>query len=356
MEITEKIVERLPRFYRARERDSHLYNLADGFAKILYQQEQDLDLVRDSHWLESARGINLDLLASILGLGRKSREPDDEYRARVKYSLANLRKGGTVEAVKTQLAAYLGTQKDEIILVENPPTEMQLEKRVLSGDTWIMSSSSIDDEEATIVISLEDGEAKDPSITNLDSNQTIKFKGTMKKGEVLEIRQGTATLDGIDAAASISFERGSGGPAAESSSVAASAAPDDKGAPKITRKPSTWIFREGLTDTLGRFDQSKFDENIFYRPVPPIRVTIRWTAKLLASFEVKVSSKILEQSNNLTKQELETLVNAIKAAGIRTFVTIVQGSDEMSVVEKVPEKPKPGKSAGRRPGRREGET
>jgi hypothetical protein len=345
MEITEKIVERLPRFYKARERDSYVYSLAEGFAKILQEQQESIAIVRDSHWLESARGINLDLLASILGLGRKSRETDDEYRSRIKYTLANMRKGGTLEAVKMQLAAYLGVQKDDVILVEHPPNEMQVEKKVVSGDRWNMSSSSIEDERATIRISMEDGEAKEPTITNLDFDMTIKYKGTIKKGEVLEIQEGTAKLDGVDASATISFERGGKSQAAEAG---------NKDMPRIPRKPSEWVFREGLTDTLARFDQSRFDENIFYKPVPPVRITFRWTAKLLAAFEVKVSSKVLEKSN-LTKQELEALVNAIKAAGIRSFITIMPDSDEMSVVERTPDTSKQSRGLARRPGRGEGE-
>jgi hypothetical protein len=346
MEIAEKIVERLPWFYRARERDSYFYSLAEGFAKILRQQEQDIEMVKESHWLESAHGINLDLLSSILGLGRKSRETDDEYRSRIKYTLANLRKGGTLEAVKTQLAAYLGVQKDDVVLVENPPAEMQLEKQVVSGDRWNMSSSSIDDEKATVVISMEGGEAKEPTIANLDFDMRIKYKGTMKKGEVLEIREGTAKLDGVDATASISFERGVKSPGTEAGNT---------DMPRIPRKPSEWVFREGLTDTLARFDQSKFDENIFYKPVPPAKITFRWTAKLLAAFEVKVSSKVLEKSN-MTKQELETLVNAIKAVGIRSIVTIMPDIEEISVVERAPESSRPSRGPGRRLGRRESET
>jgi hypothetical protein len=337
MEKADKIVERLPDFYRARERQSYIYNMIQGIAKVISHLEQDLSLVREAHWIESANGIDLDLLASIIGIGRKAKENDEEYRSRIRHSIATLKKGGTVEAVKTQLAAYLGTSKNDIMLIENPPVDMQLEKQVVSGDTWNLTSSSINDEHATVAISIEEGEAKNPTITNLDSNVAIKFNGILKKGEVLEIHQGAAKLGGSDVTASVSLEK------ENSTSL------KDSGMPIITRKSSTWIFREGLTDTLARFDQSKFDKNIFYKSVPPTRVTFKWTARLLAAFEVRISSKALGMSN-MTKGEVEALVNAIKAGGVRTFVTILSEGDELKVVESMPERSKTGRGKGRTEG------
>ena len=141
-------------------------------------------------------------------------------------------------------------------------------------------------------------------------------------------------MDGIDATASISIGYGDGTQV------------KDVDLPKISRKPSDWIFRERLTDTLGRFDESKFDENIFYKPVPPTKITFKWTAKLLAAFEVKVSSDVLEKGH-LNKQELETIVNAIKAAGIRSIVTVLSEDKDMKVVEKMPDKPKQNRGSGK---------
>jgi hypothetical protein len=321
METADNIVERLPGFYRAREKNSYLYSFADGIAKIIDQQKSGLLHIRDSHWMESAHGIDLDLLASIFGIARKRKETDEEYRSRLRTTFSDFKKGGTVEAVRAQLASFLAISKEEIVVIENPPTELQELKKVISGETWVISSTSIRDEKATMVLSLEDGEASDPTVIDSSTNTAIRYKGTLRKGDNLEIHEGKAKLNGVDATKSISFESSSDSP----SSSAPLAASD---LPKIPRKPSKWIFKERLTDTLGRFDQSKFDENVFFKPVPPTTLKLRWTARLLASFEIKIPTRALDKSN-LTKQEVETLVNAIKAAGIRTFVTIMPETGQL---------------------------
>jgi hypothetical protein len=332
-EIAEGIVERLPEFYRAKEKNSLMYDFVESIAKVISQQEKDLNRVKDSHWVDSARGIDLDMLASVLAVGRKRKESDEDFRARIKHTFVDLKKGGTVQAVKAQLAIYLGVPIDEIIVVENPPIEMQLKKDVISGDTWTISSTSIENEKAVITLSLADGEAKDPTIIDTDANLALRFKGTLKKGDILEIQGGKAKLNGIDATGSISVER-SGAALKTSDSM------------QIPRKPAKWIFKERLTDTLGRFDESRFDENVFFKFVSPTSISLKWTARLLAAFEVKVQSKVLTKSD-LTKQELEALVNAIKAAGIRTFVTIMPDIEDnlVTVEEKKPEKSKSGASA-----------
>lgn len=337
METTDNIVERLPTFYRAREKDSSFYQLIDGISFLIGEQKEALVRIRDSHWLDYAGGINLDLLASILSLGRKRKETDEDFRLRIRNTITNLSKGGTVEAIRIQLGQYLATSKEDITLIENPPTEMQIERKVVSGDTWAISSSSIKDEKAAIVLSLEEGEAKDPTIIDTGANSAIIYKGTLKKGDTLEISQGKASLNGSDVTPSLSVEYGDPKP---SSSHA-------EDIPIISRKPSKWLFKERLTDTHARFDQSRFDDGVFFKFVPPTIIRIKWVANLLSAFEVRIPSKVLEKSG-LTREEIELLVNAIKAAGIRTSVTIMPNTDEPSVVEEKPSTlKKPGRAAGR---------
>lgn len=322
METADNIVERLPGFYRATEKDSYIYEFVSGFARIINEQEKELAKIRDAHWIDSSRGINLDLLASIFGLGRKRKEGDDDFRSRIAATIADLRKGGTVEAIRIQLAQYLATSKEEIVVVEYPPTEMTIQKAVLSGDTWSMKSSSINNnEKVMIILSLENGEAIDPTIImDTDTNFFIRYKGTLKKGDLLEINEGKARLNGVDVSSSISYEKGN------------KPVPLTDDLPQIARKPSKWIYREKITDTLARFDQSRFDENVFFKFVPPTSLTIKWTARLLGSFEVRIPSRALE-TTDLTKEEIEELVNAIKAAGIRSFVTIMTDKEEEAEAE-----------------------
>jgi len=316
-EIADTIVERLPMFYLARERNSALYELASGFANIVHDQERDVSRLRDSRSINSAYGRDLDLLASTVALGRKRDETDEDFRSRIKSTVLGIRIGGTIEAIRTQLASFLGASTNDFTIVENPPTELQLAKNALSGDTWPMSSRSISDERAMITISPEGGEAHDPALIDTEANTTIRFTGTLKKGDKLEIVNGKARLNGVDATGSIHF--GLGG---------AEVKPTED-LPSISRKESKWEFRERLSDALARFDKSKFDENVFFKDIPPTNISMKWTAKLLATFEVMIPAKIMERNANLSKSDIEAFVNALKAAGVRAFVKIMPDSSQL---------------------------
>jgi hypothetical protein len=300
----DRIIDRLPGFYGAREKDSLLYRLINSFAKAISEQHKDIFSIMKSHWVDTAYGIDLDLLASIYSLKRKPRENDDDFRVRIRSAITDFRGGGTVEAVKTALARYLIISKDDIILVENPPVPMIVEKQARSRDKWLINSLSINDEEAAIIITIEDGEAREPTMIDTENNFSLKYNGTIKAGQKLVIHDGKADLDGVDVTANVVVER-------------------PNRIPTILRKGSNWLYRETLSDTLGRFNEAKFNENVFYKEVPPTKIRFEWTANMVAAFEVKVPSGALER-NNISKENLENLVNDIKAAGVKTFVTIAE--------------------------------
>ena len=73
---------------------------------------------------------------------------------------------------------------------------------------------------------------------------------------------------------------------------------------------------------MGKFDEAIFDDHVFEMFVPMVILRFEWTAQLLASFELKVSERALARSGVL-KADLEEIVNAIKASGVKGFVTIV---------------------------------
>jgi hypothetical protein len=328
MKTADNIVARLPRFYRATEESSFLYYFASAFAKTISDQEKGLTGIMLSHWVDTASNLELDLLASIVELIRKRNEADNDFRTRIKRTLVDRKKSGTIEAIRLQLATFLATSEDDITIIENPLTDMHFEKKVVSGDVWTMISSSISDEKAEIIISVEDGEARDPAIIDLDAQVSLRYNGRLEKGDVLMIHQsGKVELNGVDAASSVIFEEkekkknnnsnnsntNNNNPSAEEMM--------SKRMLIIPRKPSRWQFKEKLTDTLARFDQSRFDENVFFKPIPPTTIKIDWYAKLVAAFEVKIPSEALIK-NGLTREELETAVNSMKAVGVKAIITL----------------------------------
>ena len=337
MKTADNIVARLPRFYRATEESSFLYYFACAFAKTISDQEKGLTGIMLSHWVDTASNLELDLLASIVEVTRKRNEADNDFRTRIKRTLVDRKKSGTIEAIRLQLATFLATSQDDIIIIENPLTDMHFEKKVVSGDVWTMISSSISDEKAEIIISIEDGEARDPAIIDLDAKVSLRYNGKLVKGDVLMIHQsGKIELNGIDAASSVTFDEqeeekkknknnndnnnnnnktnnNNNNPSAEEMI--------SKRMLIIPRKPSRWQFQEKLTDTLARFDRSKFDENVFFKPIPPTTIKIDWYAKLVAAFEVKIPSEALTK-NGLTTEELEAAVNSMKAVGVKAIITL----------------------------------
>lgn len=324
MKTTDKIVARLPRFYRATEESSYFYYFVSPFAKTINEQEELLADIMHCHWVDTASNLELDLLASTVGVSRKRNEPDTDFRTRIKRTLTDRKKSGTIEAIRLQLATFLATSKDDIVLIENPITDMNFEKKVVSGDTWIMTSGSINDEKAEVLISVEDGEARDPSIIDVDAQTCFRYNGRVKKGDILKIHQnGKIELNNIDVSSSVSFENITNNNTSEIKPDRAVTKNNNNNNLQLVlpRKPSRWQYQEKLTDTLGRFDQSKFDQNVFFIPIPPTTIRISWIAKMTSAFEVRIPSDALTK-NGLTKEEVEIAVNTMKATGVRAIVTL----------------------------------
>jgi hypothetical protein len=306
MEQSKKIINRLPGFYRAWDRQSALFCLINAFAKSLGEQQKDLYLILRSHWVDTAIGINLDLLGSLYGLKRRVDEPDDDFRSRIKSTIVIYKGGGTVEAIKTQTSVYLAVAKEEITLIENPRVAQTLDKRIKYGDELFIKSNSMNDEDAVIILTFDDENFKDgfflenPTITDITRNLPITFNGKIGFGQKLIIKHDKAELDGIDVTHMISNTK-----------------------IKIPRTGSKWVYHESLSPLIGRFDkESYFDRHRFAKSVPNVHIRFEWTASLLATFELRVPSKALTK-NKVSIEELGELVNAIKAAGIQVIITTV---------------------------------
>ena len=305
MEQSKKIVDRLPGFYRAWDKKSVLFHVINAFAKSVGEQQKDLYLILRSHWVDTAFGTNLDLLGSLYGLKRRLDEPDEDFRTRIKSTIAVYKGGGTVEAIKTQTSIYLAVAKEEITLIENPRIAQTFDKRIKYGDELFIKSNSIDDEDATITLTFDDENFKDgfflenPTITDITRNFSITFNGKIGFGKKLIIKHNKAELDGIDVTPMISNTKKI----------------------KIPRTGSKWVYHESLSPLIGRFDNdSYFDKHRFAKSVPSVHILFEWTASMLATFELRVPSKALTKKK-VSMEELRELVNAIKAAGVQAILT-----------------------------------
>lgn len=315
METVERVVGRLPRFYKSWDQQSNFFRVLESFANIDDEQRKDLFSIMRSHWIDTGYGIDLDYLGSIFKLKRRPTELDDSFRKRIKFFIAEFTGGGTRESVISQTVLYLDMKEEYPELIENPPALQKFEKKVKYGDRWMMRSNSVNlTEKAKITLILESGESgqlvevRNPTLRDVDTKSSIKFKGILRSGQKLVIKaDGSGEIDGANIGDNLIIENDG---------------------LKVLRKGSTWVFEEEVSPNIGRFDQGAFDERVFDMFIPATSLDIEWTARLLASFELKVGANAV-QAAGISKDDLEELVNAIKAIGVKAFITVESAYDDI---------------------------
>jgi hypothetical protein len=329
---SDRIINRIPQFYKSWDKESILFSFIDSFANELRKQKKDLVNIKRTHWIDTSYGKNLDLLAKIYKLYRKQEESDEDFRNRIKRFLFEFTGGGTKKSILAQSVAYLNLKEESEmpVLIENPLRIKKVKMTVQNGDRISIQSESIDDEDFFLDLSLEeDGfEILDPSIYDQDRNSSIKFHGTLKSGEKLRISTKEKSVSHInndlgidnvnnDSSSSIfNSKRNNGNNDNNNNNIFI----DDK--MKVPRKKSTWIFKENTTPKLGRFDEAHFDEYFYEVYVPKCSLNIEWKAEFLSSFELQIESESFERSG-VSIENFSDLVNSIKAAGVKAFIEII---------------------------------
>jgi hypothetical protein len=302
-ETYQKIVDRLPGFYRAWDHRSNMASIITSIGSRLNEQNKDLFGIMKAHWIDSAFAKDLDSLGAMFRLRRRKNEPDESFRTRIKYFVVEFMGGGTREAILAQTILFLGSRQEdqEVMLIENPPTPQAVEKPVKNGDSWLMKSWSVNDEIFSVEFKVEAGKQDllNPSIVDTESNNSIVYNGVVKSGQVLTIdMEGNAKLDKKDVTDKIT----------------------NTGL-KILRKGSVWAFRESTSPNIGKFDEGVFDTHVFETAVASVFLKIEWTARLISAFELKVLKTAIDRSG-VKNEELKALVGRIKSAGVKSFITI----------------------------------
>jgi len=317
MEITKRIIDRLPSFYGAWNEDSLLFRLFDGFGKRLDETQKDLFRVMRTHWVDTAVKEDLDKLGAIYNMKRKLGEKDSDYQRRLKAAIYEYKGGGTVNAILSLTRTLLGMKEEEKLeLLENPPALVSIEHKLKSGDTWTLRSNSLQDATPMITFYVEAGDALfdtarfdestfpleviNPMITNLETKESIVFKGIMSGGQKLVISEGKATLDGIDVTDQVSPTI----------------------IPLILRRGSKWQYKEAVKEKIGVFDDAIFDESLFETVVATVKIRFDWTAYQVATFELKLPRELLVRSG-ISIEDLKEFIDHIKAIGVRGMVTII---------------------------------
>ncbi|MFC1803895.1 hypothetical protein ACFL0D_08035 [Thermoproteota archaeon] len=303
MKRTNSIIDRLPFFYRSWDRNSLIFNLLFALGNRLDEAEKEVTDILRSHWVDTSFGNNLDKLGAMYGYKRKQKESDTEYRNRLKQAVIEFKGGGTINALMTSVKMTLGLSIDyPLELVENPPVEVQREFDVNPGDTWTFSSESVLDAAPSIELTIESESEKitNPSITNLETNETITYKGSILKGQKLVIEDGKGMLDKKSVKGKLSTTK----------------------VPKLLRKQHKWKYEEPISEEIGVFDAAIFDESKFAIDVPTVKLSYNWVSYPPATFEIRIPQEAIAGKNDLSL--VEDAVNTIKANGVRAIINIVK--------------------------------
>jgi hypothetical protein len=255
-----------------------------------------------SHWVDTAHGEDLDSLGAVYSLKRKAGEPDHDFRGRLKTSIISYRGGGTRASLRMMTRIALGLPADTPIEIkENPQIKLKQTWKLNANSEWTIDPRNIADTvpEITIAVETENAKITNPTITNLDTGESIMFSDSLSFGDVLRIKDGSATLNGRDATEKLSVKK----------------------VPSLPRRKTRWQYTEAVGANIGVFDRSMFDKSVFAVNIMTA-ITFEWTARQPASFEICIPKDLLKKSG-VTREYVQELVNSVKACGVRGEVTVV---------------------------------
>lgn len=302
MSRAEKISGRLPHFYKHWEAGSSIYGFIFALGKFLDESEKELVAIMHAHWVDTARGVELDRIGAIYNIKRKEKETDEDYKGYLKTAIISYKGGGTLGAIQTMARIALRLPPDQTVkIVENPPLAMKKNWEVSAGHEWWINPGSIHDAEPEITISVktEKAKIKDPTITNLTTGESIVYKGEISHGDILKFVKGKAILNGQDQNGKLS-----------SSSI-----------PILPRRRSRWKYSEFAGENIGTFDKTSFDKSVFAVDIIS-SVTFEWNANQPASFELHLHKETLEKAG-ITAGYMQNVLNSVKGSGIKAIVKVI---------------------------------
>ena len=302
MSRPERITGRLPRFYRNWDRTSLVSAFVQSVCEQLDETEKGITKLLEAHWVETAKGEDLERIASLVRSSHMPHEDDEHFRDRLKRAVDEYKGGGTVSVIIDELRQLIGAKSGEIEIVENPVTEASAEFLVIANNTWSLGSSSIEDEQPSLTLAVkQEGEVSNPQIINVDTGLSVTYEGKLKSGEQLFIDKKKALLDEKDVTKRVNMQ----------------------GQLRLLRKGSVWKYSEALLERIGMFDAAKFDDHTFAVDVPAVSVRFEWKRRQPATFMVKIKSDVLTRSS-LSESDLEKVLNSRRAVGINVLVKIME--------------------------------
>ncbi|WP_424358888.1 hypothetical protein [Methanocella sp. MCL-LM] len=298
----ERISERLPHFYMHWDRRATISSIVGAVGKNMDEAEKDFVSIMQAHWVDTAPGEDLDRIGRLYSIQRKATETDDDYRGRLKTAVLSFKGGGTRNAILMMVRIAMGLPPDyPVAIEENPAVRLKKTWKLMAGTEWTVNPRNIRDAEPEITIAVETEGARisDPVIRNLDTGESIMYRGELSRGDVLRLAGAKATLNGKDVSSKI-----------------------EGSVPVLPRKKTKWQYTESVGANLGAFDSAMFDRSVFSVSITSA-ITMEWTANQPATFDVIVEKSLLDKSG-VSEAYLQEIVNMAKGCGVKAGIRLAE--------------------------------
>lgn len=298
----DRISGRMPHFYTSWDPASSVTEFLAAFGMRSDECGKELVAIMRAHWVDTAHGDDLDRMGALFRMKRRENEHDRVFRKRLKIAIISYKGGGTLNAIRRVVRIALKLPQDHPVeIVENPPAVMKMTWKRSAGGRWdvLPQSIRVSIPSVTISVATENARVTHPTLTNLTTGESISFAGDLAWGDLLEIRDGRAALNGKDVTDRLS-----------SSTV-----------PWLPRQTSRWEYTESIGANVGRFDAGRFDESVFAIDIMT-SITMEWEARQPAVFELRIPRDLLLNSG-MRITTLQDLVDSVKACGVKAIVKVV---------------------------------
>lgn len=298
----EKVAARLPHFYLSWDRSSVVSGLVESVGKRMEETEKDFAWIMRSHWVDTASGKDLDRLGALFSIPR-GEERDSDYRGRLKTAIISYKGGGTVSSIKMMARIALGLPQDYTVEVRENPLFMRKKTwKMRANGEWTVDPRSIKSSEPdiTIAVDTKDSRIVSPTITNVDTGESVTFYGELNFGDKLNLSKGQALLNGRDETQKLSSTKPFSMP----------------------RRKTKWQYTESIGSNIAVFDKAYFDKSVFAVDITS-SITFEWAAYQPASFEVLIPKALLERSG-ARPEYVQRLVDSVKACGVKGEVKVTR--------------------------------
>ena len=319
---TKRMANRLPLYLEAYREDSTVRAVLDAFGREMERIEENLGDLMKSKWFFHADLREIEKMGLLFGIPRLPGERKAPYRQRFYLTVKELLTGaGTIDSISKIVEATIGSPPE---IEENPAELIEGPVRELSSDgTWSEYNNSVKEDRPVITIHPL-ARVRDPTITNITTQESITYRGLLRKGSVLRILpDGTASLAGIDVSSRLEYY--------VADEVQPKVLP-----PRVPKMHSQWKY----TDGTAFFDYAHFSESVFAADIKnSVAVQLRWIRYIPATFNVRMalyskggrSAESIGYAKHL-RQEVRHLVDHVKSAGVRANINFYDNFTEKNTL------------------------